>query len=350
MKFFLLFQLFKLPIAFVLDALLGDPRWMPHPVVFMGKMIAHLEKLFRGIFPQTKAGERAAGFLLVLIVCAYSFALPFLVLYALYFCGIHFDSKPLVYVAYGLDLFWGYQCIAARCLRDEADNVFMQLCRSLKEGRAAVGRIVGRDTEPLDRAGVIKACVETVAESTTDGVVAPMIAYAAGGVPLAFLYKAINTMDSMIGYKNEKYRYFGTAAARLDDFANLLASRLAALCMIIGALVLYLCSIFSRYAFPYNSIRGARTFLKERYKHESPNAGQTESVCAGVLCIQLGGDAYYGGVLERRPYLGRRRREVEVEDIHRSVKLMYATAVICVLVCTTAKLFAIIHLYNPAWF
>ncbi|MBQ7158593.1 MAG: cobalamin biosynthesis protein CobD [Treponema sp.] len=350
MNLYLLFQFFKLPAAFLLDALLGDPRCFPHPVVLLGKLIAHLESLFRAVFPSTKWGERIAGGLLALVVCMYAFTVPFLLIYGLMYCGLRFEIRALVYASCALDVFWGYQCLAARNLRDEADNVYMSLSNSLKEGRAAVGRIVGRDTDMLDKPGVIKACVETVAESTTDGVVAPMIAYAVGGAPLAFLYKAINTMDSMIGYKNTRYRYFGTVAARFDDVANGIASRIAALSMIIGALVLYLCSVFSRYAFPYNPIRAARTFLRDRYKHESPNAGQTESACAGALRLQLGGDAYYGGILERRPYLGRRWREPEIEDIHRSVKLMYAASVIAMFVCTLAKLFAIIHMFNPAWF
>lgn len=350
MKFFLLFQFFKIPVVFLLDAILGDPRWIPHPVVLLGKLISHLETLFRAVFPNSKWGERIAGLFLVLVVCMYAFAVPFLILYALFYAGVRYDNKTVLYIAYGIDLFWGYQCLAARSLRDEAENVYLMLSRSLQEGQRAVGRIVGRDTERLDKKGVIQACVETVAESTTDGVVSPLVAYAVGGSPLALLYKAINTMDSMLGYKNEKYRYFGTAAARLDDFANLIASRLAALCMILGALVLYSCSVFSRYAFPYNPIRAARTFLRDRYKHESPNAGQTEAACAGALRLQLGGDAYYGGVLERRPYLGRRLREPDMEDIHHAVRLMYMASFLAVLVCMVAKVFAIIHLFNPAWF
>ncbi len=350
MNTYLLFQFFKIPAAFLLDALLGDPRWLPHPVVLLGKLIAHLESLFREIFPDTKWGERLAGGLLALIVCMYAYTLPFAVIYGLMYAGMRFNLRWLVYAAYGLDVFWGYQCLAARSLRDEAENVYMSLSRSLKDGQKAVARIVGRDTEVLDRPGVIKACVETVAESTNDGLVAPLIAYSIGGAPLALLYKAINTMDSMIGYKNSRYRYFGTLAARLDDFANLLSSRLAALCMMLAALVLYLVSVFSRYAFPYNPIRAARTFLRDRYKHESPNAGQTESACAGALRLQLGGDAYYGGLLEKKPYLGRRWREPEIDDINRTVMLMYTTSLIALLVCMAAKLCGIIHLYNPAWF
>lgn len=350
MKFFLLYQLFRLPAAFFLDLILGEPRWILHPVVIFGKMISHFERLIRSIFPATKWGERFGGFFLVLIMCVYSFAVPFLVLYGLFYCGLRFDNKILLGFAYGLDVFWGYQCLAARNLRDEADNVYLKVSNSLAEGRKAVGRIVGRDTDSLDKKGVIKACVETVAESTTDGVVSPMIFYAAGGAPFALLFKAINTMDSMIGYKNERYRYFGTTAARLDDIANLIGSRVAALGMIVASLFLYIPSIFSRYAFQYNLIRSVRTFLRDRYKHESPNAGQTESACAGALCIQLGGDAYYGGVLERRPYLGRRRREAETEDIHRAVKLMYGASVISLMLIFMVKLLAILHVFNPAWF
>ena len=334
----------------MLDALLGDPAWLPHPVVWLGTLIAHLERLFRAVFPKTAWGERLAGAALVVSVCVYAFAVPFLLLYALFYLGLRLDNHVLVGLAYVLDVFWGYQCLAARNLRDEADNVFVQLTRSVTEGRAAVARIVGRDTEFLDKRGVITACVETVAESTTDGVVSPMIAYAAGGAPLALLYKAINTMDSMVGYKNDRYRFFGTCAARLDDVANAIGARLSALCMMLGAFFLHLPSIFNRHAFRYNPVRAARTFLRDRYKHESPNAGQTESACAGALCIQLGGDAFYGGVLERKPYLGRRRREPEIADIHRAVMLMYAASVLAMVALTVIKLVVIVQLFNPAWF
>ena len=350
MNIYLLFQFFKIPAAFMLDALLGDPAWLPHPVVLFGKLIAHLEKLFRSIFSDSKWGQRIAGFLLVVIVCMYAYTIPFLLIYGLMYAGVRFDIRALVYLSCALDVFWGYQCLAAKSLRDEAENVYMSLSRSLREGQTAVGRIVGRDADRLDKDGVIKACVETVAESTTDGVVSPLVAYAIGGAPLALLYKAINTMDSMLGYKNSRYRYFGTVAARLDDAANLLASRLAAFCMLIASLVLYLVSVFRPYAFPYNPIRSARTFLRDRYKHESPNAGQTEAACAGALGLQLGGDAYYEGQLEKRPYLGRRWRNPEIEDISHSVVLMYMTSVIALLVCMVARLCSIIHLYNPAWF
>lgn len=334
----------------MLDALLGDPEWFPHPVVWLGRLIARLERLFRAVFPQTAWGERIAGAVVALVTCVYAFSVPFLILYALFYAGLRFDNRLILGIAYALDVFWGYQCLAARNLRDEADNVFVRLTRSVFEGREAVARIVGRDTVFLDRQGVIKACVETVAESTTDGVVSPMIFYAAGGAPLALLYKAINTLDSMIGYKNDRYRFFGSFAARLDDVANFIPARVAALSMMAGAFCLHLPSIFTKHAFPYHPVHAVRTFLRDRYKHQSPNSAQTESTCAGALGIQLGGDAFYGGILEHKPVLGKPRRAVEIADIHRAVRLMYAASVVALVVCTGVKLAAIVQRFNPAWF
>ncbi|MCR5724761.1 MAG: cobalamin biosynthesis protein [Treponema sp.] len=223
-------------------------------------------------------------------------------------------------------------------MRDEAENVYLKLGRSLEEGRKAVSRIVGRDTEALDRSGVIKACVETVAESTTDGVVSPMIAYCAGGAPLSLLYKAINTMDSMIGYKNERYRFFGTAAARLDDAANLLGARIAALCMIFSAGILRLFSFITGRVYVYRPLNALLVFARDRYCHQSPNSAQTESTCAGALGVQLAGDAFYEGVCEHKPTLGDELRPVHIGDIRHSVVLMYAASVLAVLLCTGVKL------------
>ncbi|MCH5289650.1 MAG: cobalamin biosynthesis protein CobD [Treponema sp.] len=351
MKFYLLYHLFRLPVAFVLDALLGDPRWLPHPVVWFGRLIARLERTFRAVFPQTRCGERLAGAALAAVTCAYAFGVPFVLLYALFYVGLRCHSGAVLALAYALDVFWGYQCLAARDLRDEAMRVGRQTERSLAEGQAAVARLVGRDTARLDAAGVVRSCVESVAESTCDGVVAPMIAYAAGGAPLALLYKAISTMDSMIGYRNDRYRFFGTAAARLDDLANCIPARVAALCLIAGAFVLRLPAVFcARLFFRYRPVRAARTFLRDRFKHQSPNAAQTESVVAGALGLRLGGGAFYDGTFERRPRLGMALRDPQIADIRRAVVLMYTAAVIALAVCTFIKLTAILRRFNPAWF
>lgn len=348
LHFYVLYQLLRLPVAFLLDALLGDPRWLLHPVVLFGKAIAHLERLFRAVFPKTRWGERLSGALLAAIMCIYAFALPLLLLYGLFYVGLRYENRLLIAAFYVLDVFWGYQCLAARCLRDEAENVYLKLCSSVAEGRQAVGRIVGRDTASLDRQGVVKACVETVAESTTDGIISPMIAYAAGGAPLALLYKAVNTMDSMIGYKNARYRYFGTAAARLDDVANLLGARIAALCMLLASVFLRALALFNRYAFCFKPLTALRIFVRDRYCHQSPNSAQTESVMAGALGVQLAGDAFYGGELEHKPTLGDDARAVEIGDIHHAVALMYTASVIAVLVITLVKLLVLADSYGIA--
>lgn len=343
MKWFLLYQLFRLPVAFALDALLGDPRWLPHPVVWFGRLIVRLERVFRAAFPATARGERCAGALFAAVTCAYAFAVPFLLLYALAFAGARLHCCPLLAAACLLDVFWGYQCLATRSLQDEAMHVDAQAGTSVAAGRVAVARIVGRDTDRLDEEGIVRACVESVAESTCDGVVAPMIAYAAGGAPLALLCKAVSTMDSMVGYKNDRYRFFGTAAARLDDVMNYLPARISALCLIVGAGVLRGLALFSRRLFRYDFVRAVGTYLRDRSQHQSPNAAHSESAVAGALGLRLGGGAYYGGVFEARPPLGTAVRAPERADIRRAVTLMQVAAVIALVACTVVKLAVLWH-------
>ncbi|MDE6709028.1 MAG: adenosylcobinamide-phosphate synthase CbiB, partial [Oscillospiraceae bacterium] len=176
---------------------------------------------------------------------------------------------------------------------------------------------VGRDTDKLDETGIIKAAVETVAENTSDGVTAPLMYISVGGAALGFFYKAANTMDSMIGYKNEKYADIGKFAAKLDDFLNFIPSRLTALIM-----------IFSAYLLKFNGRNAFKIWQRDRRKHASPNSAQTESVCAGALEIQLAGDAYYFGELHKKEYIGDNIRPVENEDIRRANRLMYCTSVV----------------------
>lgn len=218
-----------------------------------------------------------------------------------------------------------YQMLAAKCLKTESMKVYQCLKHvSLEQAREAVSMIVGRDTKYLDEEGVAKAAVETVAENTSDGVIAPMLYLAAGGPVLGFLYKAVNTMDSMVGYKNDKYMYFGRAAAKLDDFVNFLPARVSA-CLMIAASFL---------AGSHFSGTGAwRIYQRDRKKHASPNAGQTEAVCAGALSIRLAGDASYFGRTVNKPYIGEAVRGVEYEDIRRANRLMYITAWLCEALC-----------------
>ena len=310
--------LFSLLAGFFLDCLLGDPHFFPHPVRLMGALISFLEKKLNK--SSDSAGkQRFKGLLLVIILVSASFLLPF---------GILFVSRflhPLLFLT--VESIFCYQCIAARSLCCES----MKVCKALKicdlfAARKAVSMIVGRDTEILDEKGVARAAVETVAESTNDGVVAPIFFMAIFGASGAMVYKAINTMDSMIAYKNERYINFGFCAAKLDDMANFIPARLAALFMIFSTFILSL--LPGKKSFdPKNAIR---IFLRDRLKHASPNSAQTESVMAGALSLQLAGDTVYGGKVERKEFIGDKRREIEAGDIFRANLLMYGTTIISV--------------------
>lgn len=302
-------------VAFALDAAFGDPAWLPHPVVFIGKAIALLENALRRIFPATPRGKIAAGGILVILVCFLAFFSAFALL--------HILARADARLAFVAECFLGYQLLATKCLADAAGKVFAPLAEGdLAAARRAVGMIVGRDTAELSEAGIARAAVETVAENASDGVVAPLLFMAVGGVPLAMLYKAVNTMDSMLGYKNDRYLHFGRVAARLDDAANFLPARLTALLMIPAA---RFCGLDWR--------RAWRTYRRDRNNHTSPNAGHPESTCAGALGVQLGGPSVYFGKIVEKPALGDAVREIEPEDIHRTNRLLYATACLALVLC-----------------
>ena len=217
-----------------------------------------------------------------------------------------------------LECFWCYQILATKSLKVESDRVYIALKnKGLEAGRKAVSMIVGRDTQNLTEEGVTKAAVETVAENTSDGVIAPLFYMLIGGAVLGFTYKAINTMDSMVGYKNDKYQWFGTAAAKLDDVVNFIPARVSAVLMILAA---YLTGMDGKNA--------ARIFRRDRFNHKSPNSAQTEAVMAGALDVQLAGDAWYFGKLHKKPTIGDPVREMELLDIRRSHKLLYGTAML----------------------
>ncbi len=295
-------------LAFCLDLVMGDPRWLPHPVREMGRAISALEKGLRGLFPATPGGERAAGAVLALVLPVGSFWLGWAVLWL---CG-----RLAPWLGLAAEVLLCSQCLAARELKKESMAVYRELERGdLSAARTAVGRIVGRDTGSLTAEGVTKAAVETVAENTSDGEIAPLFWMAIGGAPLALAYKAVNTMDSMVGYRNERYRYFGTAAARLDDLANWLPARMAALVMVA------LCPLAGLDA------EGAfRVWRRDRKKHKSPNSAQTEAAMAGALGVQLAGDAWYFGELHHKPTLGDDLRPVRPADIKKADQLMYWTS------------------------
>lgn len=327
--------LFAVTLGFILDMCFGDPHWMPHPVVYIGNLITKSEKVLRAVFPATKAGERAGGTILVILVLGVTgivgFGLPFLL--------------GLIHPAAGfaLQVFWSYQVLATRCLKDETMKVQDALQHgSLDDARLAVSWLVSRDTQELSAEGVTKAAVETAAENTNDGVIAPLMYLMIGGAGLGLMYKAVNTMDSQLGYMNERYRYFGTAAARLDDVCGYIPARISALMMICAA---FLQSLFfsgkelhdgkkeshvyqnsfveKRVASGKNAFR---IWRRDRRKHKSPNSAQTESACAGALGIQLAGDACYFGEVYHKPFIGDRLRPIEAEDIKRTCDLMYGSA------------------------
>ncbi len=297
-------------LGFMLDWLFGDPVFIPHLVVGIGKMITRFERGLRKAFLKNASGELSAGAVLALSVPLISFAL----------CHLALWLGGLVHPAVSLTLsgFICGQCLAARSLAQAGERVEKALSSPrLDAARHAVAQVVGRDTAALDRPGIIRAAVETVAENTCDGVIAPMFWLAVGGAPLGVLYKAVNTLDSMVGYKNEKYCYFGRVSARLDDVMNYIPARISALLMIASA---RLCGFDAQNAW--------RIFRRDRRNHKSPNSAQTESVCAGALGIRLGGDAVYFGKSVKKPTIGDELRECEPQDIGRAVRLMLCTAVL----------------------
>lgn len=295
-------------LGFLLDLWLADPGWMPHPVVLMGKCITRLEEVLRRRFPATPKGERAAGCVLAVLLPVGTLVLTGAI------CLLAGRIHPLLGMA--VQTFWCWQALAVKGLAEESKNVYRQLAaEDLPGARRAVARIVGRDTQALTEEGVTKAAVETVAENFSDGVVAPLFYMMIGGAPLALCYKAVNTMDSMIGYKNQRYLQFGRAAAKLDDAANYLPSRLAAVFWIAAA------------GLTGQDVPNAwRIWRRDRRNHASPNSAQTESACAGALGVQLAGPAYYFGEYYNKPTIGDAKRSIEPRDILRANRMLFAGA------------------------
>ncbi|RHO12683.1 cobalamin biosynthesis protein CobD [Clostridium sp. AM18-55] len=296
--------------GYLLDLCLGDPHSMPHPVRAIGNLIVWLEKYLRpaGKKHATERGERRAGVLFVCLVLLVTGSVAGGILWISRLGGIWIQTVVEAVMTYYL--------LAARSLRDES----MAVCRKLEAGeieeaRYAVSMIVGRDTKPLSEAGIARAAVETVAENASDGVIAPLFYLAIGGPLLGWLYKAVNTMDSMVGYKNDRYLHFGRAAAKLDDLVNLIPSRLAALLLIVSA-----------YLLRYDGKNAYRIWRRDRRNHKSPNSAQTESACAGALGLRLAGDAWYFGKLVPKPYIGDEIHPIEPQDIRRVNRLMYGAA------------------------
>ena len=319
-----MWSLYALILGFFLDLLIGDPHGFPHPVVYIGKLIDVTEKGMRKIFPKTVRGENFAGAAIWLIVVIVSTALPALLLWLAY--GV---SR---WLGLALETIMCAQILATKSLRQESMKVYQALqTGDLEKARHTVSMIVGRDTQRLDEAGVARAAVETVAENTSDGIIAPMLFLAIGGAPLGFFYKAVNTMDSMLGYVEMPYKNVGLVPAKMDDLFNFLPARISALLMLAAGALLGM-----------DGKNGWKIFKRDRYNHASPNSAQTESVCAGLLGLRLAGDAWYHGVLHKKKYIGDPVREIEPEDIPRACKLLYTTAFFGLVVFAGVKILTLL--------
>ena len=312
-------------IAAILDLLLGDPLWMPHVVRLLGTVIGGLDRYLRSLtdrLPEEvdrKQMERLCGILLCILVLGSTWVVWTVLRAVLY--------RISTWLGFAAECFLAYQLLAMRCLQKESIKVYHALAAGDVElARHNLSMIVGRDTAVLDEKGVTKAAVETVAENTSDGIIAPMLFMAIGGAVFGWFYKSINTMDSMVGYKNDKYLYFGRFAAKLDDVVNFIPARLSGILMVLASGFIGL-----------DRANAWKIFKRDRKNHASPNSAQTEAVMAGALRVQLAGDAWYFGKLYKKPTIGDDLRPVEYEDIKRANQLLYATALLSLLVFSLVK-------------
>ena len=318
-----MWSLFALFIGFLLDLIIGDPHGIVHPVILIGKEISFFEKFFRCILPKTPGGEKVAGVFLWIVIAVLALCVPASLLW------ICHKTNP--YLRLFIESIMCWQCLATKSLKDESMKVFYELKNGdVEKARYAVSMIVGRDTKELDEAAITRATVETVAENTSDGVIAPMLYLAIGGGPLGFLYKAINTMDSMLGYVDEPYKNIGLIPAKADDVANFIPSRISALFMLLSGKLLKM-----------NVKNGLKVFLRDRFNHKSPNSAQTESVVAGLLGLRLAGDAYYHGILHKKKYIGDELRKIEYDDIPRVCRLLYVTSFLSLIIFSAVKCFIV---------
>ena len=331
----MLYHMCAMITGYILDLIIGDPYQLPHPIRAIGKLISILEKGLIG------AKDEARGYTpdklkkrgIVLVICV---VLVTLLISSIILLGAYIINP---YLGIAVESIMTYQILATKCLKVESMKVYKALnTGDIEASRKAVSMIVGRDTQCLDATGVAKAAIETVAENTSDGVIAPMIYTAIGGPILGFVYKAVNTMDSMVGYKNDRYIYFGRAAAKLDDIVNYIPSRISAYLMMfscfIGNIPFHIkkkCTISGGSKF--DAKNAYIIYKRDRYNHASPNSAQTEAVCAGALGIRLAGNASYFGNLVEKPYIGDSKRDVETEDIKRANSLLYITSFLCEICC-----------------
>ena len=300
--------------GFILDLIIGDPQWFPHPVRFFGWLIENGEKTVRRIFPKSAKGEYWGGVVLVIVLAYLCLALVLILL--------TLAASWHAYALFAVQMLLSYFFIATKNLQVESMYVYRELeKKDLPQARYYLSRIVGRDTKDLSEEQIAKAAVETIAENAADGVIAPLFFLVLGGLPWCVLYKMVNTLDSMIGYKNKKYFYFGRFAALLDDAMNYLPARLSAGFMLLATALLGM-----------DAKVAGKVYMRDKKQHASPNSGQTEAVMAGALDITLGGNNYYGGKLVEKPTLGNGKRIVEKKDIIRANRLMLVAAVLFLLV------------------
>lgn len=306
-------------LAFVLDLLIGEPGGKLHPVRMIGWLISGLEGICYGGENVSERGRKLrGGFFCVAVVLITALAVWGLLQIATL---IH----PLL--GFLLEVLLCSFALSTKSLKSESMKVHTALkSNDIVAARTAVSMIVGRDTEKLGEPEITRAAIETVAENTTDGVIAPLLFMVIGGAPLGFLYKATNTLDSMVGYKNKRYADFGYFSAKLDDILNFIPARIAALLMLLASWLL-----------GFDAKNAAKTWKSDRKKHDSPNSAQTESVCAGALGIRLAGDASYGGVRHKKPVLGAGGREAAPDDLIAANRLMYATAGLGIMIFLGAK-------------
>ncbi len=305
--------------AFFLDMVLGDPRWLPHPVRGIGRLITRTEAFLRR-FTRSPASEKAAGVLLVMLI-----VLPVYVFSALL---LFFTASYSSLLCFILAVFLAYTTLAARDLAQSARKVLVHLeTDDIAGARQALSMIVGRDTAELDEREIIRAVVETVAENTSDGVIAPLFYLALGGPALALAYKAVNTLDSMVGYKNTAYKNFGWAAAKLDDLANFIPARISAVLLSLAAWCLPGAS----------GMNAFRISLRDGRKHASPNSGYPEAAVAGALGLRLGGPSVYGGVVLDKPFIGDEHGAFDKKSIEKSIRLMYCASTFEVLAAVFAS-------------
>lgn len=317
-------------IGFIMDRLIGDPQGFPHPIRLIGGLIAALDKKLLNSDKKRKPGlEVFKGLLMWILVMLFTGLLCAAVLILFYrihpFAGVFAEAVLTCYI------------LAAKSLETESMKVYYPLDKGdIPGARHALSMIVGRDTDVLDEKGIERAVVETIAENTSDGIIAPLIYTFLGGPILGFLYKAVNTMDSMVGYRNDRYEYFGKIPAKLDDIWNFIPARLSAVFMIAAAFL----------GEGYSGKKALYIYKRDRKKHKSPNAAQTESVCAGALGLRLLGDASYFGKIVKKPFIGDAEREIEITDIKKAIRLMYMTEDVALLFLTfiflIAELFIII--------